>query len=121
MNDHNGFDDNGVYHFNYSPQPIDPWDREQKTPLSPPHAPKKNRNGAGKAVADAAGAVASTVADKVREEAPVVMQKGRDAVNAVAARFAAEGDGEGEVEGAEAPVDEETAPAAEQPDESDPV
>ena len=51
MNDHNGFDDNGVYHFNYSPQPIDPWDREQKTPLSPPHAPKKNRNGAGKAVA----------------------------------------------------------------------
>lgn len=50
MNDQNGFDDNGVYHFNYSPQPIDPWDRAQQTP-PPLQGPKKKTNGAGKAVA----------------------------------------------------------------------
>lgn len=70
---------------------------------------------AGKAVASAAGAVASTVAEKVREEAPIMVQKGKDAVNAVAARFAADE----EEEAPEAPGAEETV--APQPDENDPV
>lgn len=79
---------------------------------------------AGRAVADAASAVASTVAEKVREEAPIMVQKGKDAVNAVAARFAADEDEE-ELEDAEAPEAPETPEAEEtpapQPDESDPV
>ena len=51
MNDQNGFDNNGVYHYNYTSQHSDPWDRAQQIPPSPPEAPKKKKGGAGKAVA----------------------------------------------------------------------
>ncbi len=50
MNDQNGFDSNGVYHFSYS-QPSDPWEQPQQVPPTPPQPPKKKKSGAGKAVA----------------------------------------------------------------------
>ena len=50
MNDQNGFDSNGVYHFSYS-QPSDPWEQPQQVPPAPPQPPKKKKSGAGKAVA----------------------------------------------------------------------
>ncbi len=50
MNDQNGFDSNGVYHFSYS-QPSDPWEQPQQVPPAPPPPPKKKKSGAGKAVA----------------------------------------------------------------------
>ena len=50
MNDQNGFDNNGVYHYNYTAQPSDPWERDRQTPPTPPQPPKK-RGGAGKIVA----------------------------------------------------------------------
>ena len=36
MNDQNGFDNNGVYHFNYSSQPSDPWERPGQSAAPPP-------------------------------------------------------------------------------------
>ena len=52
MNDQNGFDNNGVYHFNYSSQPSDPWERPGQSAAPPPQPPKKKRKGgAAKAVA----------------------------------------------------------------------
>ena len=51
MNDQNGFDKNGVYHFNYSSQPSDPWEQPQPTPSTPPQPPKKKKGGAAKVVA----------------------------------------------------------------------
>ena len=51
MYDQNGFDHNGGYHYSYSSQPSDPWDRSQQTPPTPPQAPKKKKSGAGRAVA----------------------------------------------------------------------
>ena len=51
MNDQNGFDNNGLYHYSYTSQSSDPWDRTPQTPPTPPHSPKKKRSGAGKAVA----------------------------------------------------------------------
>ena len=39
MNDQNGFDKNGVYHFSYSSQPSDPWEQPQHTPPPPPPPP----------------------------------------------------------------------------------
>ncbi len=50
MYDQNGFDNNGVYHYNYTAQPSDPWDRAQQSPI-PPQPPKKKKSGAAKAVA----------------------------------------------------------------------
>ena len=50
MNDQNGFDSNGVYHYNYSVQPSDPWEQGRQTPTPPPQPPKK-KGGAGKIVA----------------------------------------------------------------------
>ena len=41
MNDQNGFDNNGVYHFNYSAQPSDPWEQPQHSPAAPPQPPRK--------------------------------------------------------------------------------
>ena len=49
MNDQNGFDSNGMYHYNYASQHSDPWDRQ--TPPAPPQPPKKKKSGAGKVVA----------------------------------------------------------------------
>ena len=49
MNDQNGFDSNGMYHYSYTSQHSDPWDRQ--TPPTPPQPPKKKKCGAGKAVA----------------------------------------------------------------------
>ena len=49
MNDQNGFDSNGMYHYSYTSQHSDPWDRQ--TPPTPPQPPKKKKSGAGKAVA----------------------------------------------------------------------
>lgn len=49
MNDQNGFDSNGMYHYNYAPQHSDPWDRQ--TPPTPPQPPQKKKSGAGKVVA----------------------------------------------------------------------
>lgn len=49
MNDQNGFDNNGVYHYNYASQPSDPWERQ--APPTPPQSPKKKKSGAGRAVA----------------------------------------------------------------------
>ena len=49
MNDQNGFDSNGVYHYSYSAQPSDPWERNQQPP-APPQPPKK-KGGAGKVIA----------------------------------------------------------------------
>ena len=49
MNDQNGFDSNGMYHYSYTSQHSDPWDRQ--TPPTPPQPPKKKNSGAGKAVA----------------------------------------------------------------------
>ena len=51
MNDQNGFDNNGVYHFNYSAQPSDPWEQPQQSPAAPPQPPRKKKSGAGKVVA----------------------------------------------------------------------
>lgn len=51
MNEQNGFDNNGVYHFSYSSQPSDPWEQPQQSPAAPPQPPKKKKSGAGKAVA----------------------------------------------------------------------
>ena len=52
MNDQNGFDNNGVYHFNYSSQPSDPWERPGQSAAPPPQPPKKKKKGgAAKAVA----------------------------------------------------------------------
>ena len=51
MNDQNGFDSNGVYHFNYSSQPSDPWEQPRQTVPTPPQPPKKKRGGGTKAVA----------------------------------------------------------------------
>ena len=51
MNDQNGFDNNGVYHFNYSAQPSDPWEQPQHSPAAPPQPPRKKKSGAGKVVA----------------------------------------------------------------------
>ena len=51
MNDQNGFDSNGMYHYNYASQHSDPWDRDRQVPPTPPEAPKKKKNGAGKVVA----------------------------------------------------------------------
>jgi len=50
MYDQNGFDNNGGYHYNYTSQHADPWDRSQTPPI-PPQTPKKKKGGAGKAVA----------------------------------------------------------------------
>ena len=50
MYDQNGFDNNGVYHYNYTAQPSDPWDRAQQSPI-PPQPPKKKKSGAAKVVA----------------------------------------------------------------------
>ena len=44
MNDQNGFDSNGMYHYNYASQHSDPWDRQ--TPPAPPQPPKKKKSGA---------------------------------------------------------------------------
>ena len=51
MNDQNGFDKNGVYHFNYSSQPSDPWEQPRQGPSAPSQPPKKKKGGAAKAVA----------------------------------------------------------------------
>ena len=51
MNDQNGFDKNGVYHFSYSSQPSDPWEQPQHTPAPPPQPPRKKKGGAAKVVA----------------------------------------------------------------------
>ncbi len=51
MNDQNGFDNNGVYHYNYTSPSSDPWDRTPQTPPTPPQPPKKKKSGAGKVVA----------------------------------------------------------------------
>ncbi len=51
MNDQNGFDNNGVYHFNYSAQPSDPWEQPQQSPAAPPQPPRKKKSGAGQVVA----------------------------------------------------------------------
>ena len=51
MYDQNGFDNNGSYHYNYSSQPSDPWNRSEQIPPVPPQPPKKKKSGAGKAVA----------------------------------------------------------------------
>ena len=50
MNDQNGFDSSGVYHYNYSVQPSDPWEQGRQPPTPPPQPPKK-KGGAGKIVA----------------------------------------------------------------------
>ena len=50
MYDQNGFDSNGIYHYNYTSQHSDPWDRSQQPPI-PPQVPKKKKSGAGRAVA----------------------------------------------------------------------
>ena len=50
MYDQNGFDNNGVYHYNYTAQPSDPWEQPQQVPI-PPQPPKKKKSGAAKAVA----------------------------------------------------------------------
>ena len=51
MYDQNGFDNNGVYHYSFTPQHSDPWDKAQQTPPTPPEPPKKKKRGAGKIVA----------------------------------------------------------------------
>ena len=51
MYDNNGFDNNGNYHYNYSAQPSDPWNRSEHIPPPPPQSPKKKKSGAGKVVA----------------------------------------------------------------------
>ena len=51
MYDQNGFDNNGSYHYNYTSQPSDPWNRSEQIPPTPPQAPKKKKGGAGKVVA----------------------------------------------------------------------
>ena len=51
MYDNNGFDNNGNYHYNYSAQPSDPWNRSEHIPPTPPQSPKKKKSGAGKVVA----------------------------------------------------------------------
>ena len=51
MYDQNGFDSNGVYHYNYTSQHSDPWDQSRQTPPVPPEPPKKKKGGAGRAVA----------------------------------------------------------------------
>ena len=48
MSDQNGFDSNGIYHYNYSSQHTDPWNRGQPVP---PQPPARKKGGAAKAVA----------------------------------------------------------------------
>ena len=47
MYDQNGFDNNGVYHYSYTPEHSDPWGQ---SPV-PPQPPRKKKGGAGKVVA----------------------------------------------------------------------
>lgn len=51
MYDQNGFDNNGVYHYSYTPQHSDPWENAQQPSSVPPQPPKKKKSGAGRAVA----------------------------------------------------------------------
>ena len=50
MYDNDEFDNN-TYHYSYTSQHSDPWDRAQQVPSTPPQAPQKKKSGAGKVVA----------------------------------------------------------------------
>ena len=78
MNDQNGFDNNGVYHFNYSAQPSDPWEQPQQSPAAPPQPPRKKKKEATRNAPRKKSSASKPPGDRPNREASAKIRNPRD-------------------------------------------